>query len=302
MFFGKKTCPQCGAEMDKIDTHCPQCKHQILAIENGENPRDPKRFSRFEKYLQVSIFKQIAFFLIGFVFFQLLGIIIAFILQFAGVSMYGLKTPEEIKEFLTRVDIQFWMNMIMYILTFSVLALIAWKKGWKEIIRSFKKPSAIGIAFLGLFAMLAINFVYNLIVTIILKGIGIKPDVNANETSLRSMAEVNLPLFIIVIGFLGPFVEEMAYRVGMFSFLARIKRWIAYVVSGLVFGLIHFSWNFSSSTDVILELVNLPPYIGAGLIMAFVYEKGGFAASYMMHSMNNVYSIVFNFIQGKTQG
>lgn len=303
MFFGKKACPNCGKEMDQIDTHCPDCSHQVTAIENGENPRDPSRFSRFERYLQVSVFKQIAFFLAGFLGFNIIGFIVALVFQTVGVATYDLRTADQLKEYLSRADIQFWINMIMYLITFAMMALLTWKKGWKEIARSFKKPSAVGIAFLGLLTMLAINFVYSYIITLIFMGAGIElPGVNTNESTLRTIGGVNLPLFIVVIGILGPFIEELTYRAGLFSFLSRINRWIAYVVSGLVFGLIHFSWDFSSSEAIIRELINLPTYVGAGLIMAFVYEKGGFAASFMMHSMNNIYSIVYNFVQGNING
>ena len=282
--------------MDMIDTYCPCCNYHILDADKEENIRDVKRFYRFEHYLQVSFYKQIIFFLVGLLGMYILGFALSFIFQAVGISVYGIQTREELIEFLKRADIQFWINVIAYVALFIAMSLILWKKGWKEIVRSFKKPIAIGIGFAGFGACFVCNFIYGILTSVIFQMVGWETTVNANEATLRAMYDVNLPLFIVVIGFIGPFVEEMTYRCGLFSFFGRIKRWLAYLISALVFGLIHFTWDFSSAQAFVTELVNLPSYVGAGLIMAFVYEKGGFAASYTMHAANNVYSIVANLI------
>lgn len=292
-YFGTKKCGKCDGSVDMIATRCPHCHANLLTDENDKTGRDLRSFLRFDNFVQVSIYKQIAFFLTGFLGFQVLGILLSLLFQSIGIAALNLHTVEEIKEFSQRIDIRFWINIAAYLSIAVALALILWKRGWKEIFHSFKKGKSYMWAGIGFGIILTANFIYNLIVNIIFMATGFKaPEVNANEAALRSMLDVNLPVFFLIIGFIGPFVEEMAYRVGLFSFLSRTKRWIAYVVSGLVFGLIHYSWDFSSAEVIITELVNIPTYIGAGLVMAFVYEKGGFAGSYLTHVSNNVFSII----------
>ena len=299
-YFGKKRCSHCNAEIDAIETHCSHCGTDLLETNEGENNRDLKEFYRFEKILQVSYFKQIAFFLVGWAGLQIVGFIVSFCYQAYGTYGLGLNTVEQLKEYLTSADVRFAINIIMYLSIFVIMALLLWKKGWKEIGRSFKKPSAILIGLAGFIALLATNFIYNFFVSVIFNAAGFTPPgVNDNETTLRQLCDVNFPVSIIVLGLIGPFVEEITYRCGLFSFLSRTKRWIAYVVSGIVFGMIHFTWDFSSTEAIITELVNLPTYVGAGLMMAFVYEKGGFAASYTMHAFNNTFSILLNSLAGK---
>ena len=49
------------------------------------------------------------------------------------------------------------------------------------------------------------------------------------------------------------------------------------------------------------ELINLPPYVFAGLTFTFLFEKFGFGCGLFAHILNNVYSIfatlLLNFIE-----
>ena len=297
-YFGTKKCGQCDQKVDMIATRCPHCNANLLLEENNKSGRDLKGFYRFDTFVQVSFYRQLTFFIIGFLGFQIMGILLALLFQGIGVATLNLQTAEEIKAFNARTDIRFWVNMVAYLVIAAILAAVLWKKGWKEIFHSFKKPTSYMWAGIGFGIVLGANFIYNLIIMLIFTATGFKqPGVNANETNLQSMFSVNIPVFVIVISFVGPFVEELAYRVGLFSFLSRTKRWIAYVVSAVIFGLIHYSWDFSSTEVIITELVNLPSYIGAGLVMAFVYEKGGFAGCYLMHVSNNLFSVISTIIR-----
>ena len=69
---------------------------------------------------------------------------------------------------------------------------------------------------------------------------------------------------------LAPFAEEMTYRIGLFSALKRVNLILAFIVTALVFGLIHFDLSgviqgFNTGTEgsrkyAINELCNLPLY------------------------------------------
>ena len=58
------------------------------------------------------------------------------------------------------------------------------------------------------------------------------------------------------------------------------------IVSGLVFGLIHFNFFFKSMDEFLVEIVNLPSYIFAGLVFAYLYSR----------TENGIPSIAIHFI------
>ena len=85
-------------------------------------------------------------------------------------------------------------------------------------------------------------------------------------------------------------------RVGLFTLAKRFNHVLAYIVTALVFGLIHFNWAAFGAGDsalLINELLNLPDYVLAGLIMCALYDKCGFAASATAHIVNNCVSLGF---------
>ena len=112
--------------------------------------------------------------------------------------------------------------------------------------------------------------------------------VNNNETALRSFIVIYPVLSIIFLGFIGPFCEEMTYRVGLFGFLSK-RKWLAYLVSILVFSLMHFDFM---SKDIVTELINLPSYMISAALFAVAYDKFGLQTSLTAHIFNNLYAVI----------
>lgn len=295
-YFRNKSCPHCGQYIDAIMTRCPKCKENFLVDENGKKRADLREFYRFEHFLQLPLLRQILLPIIGYLGFRALGLIIGFIAMFVGQSAYGL-SGQSLTDWLNTGSTNFWITIPAYVCLIAFLLLDLWKDGIKELFRSFKNPWSYLYGVGGFIAIIVFNLIHNFIIGLIFASAGLpSPGVNANEAGLREMMYTNIPLFFIVICIIGPLCEELTYRAGIFSFFARTKRWVAYVVSGIIFGLIHFSWDFSSSEAVIRELCNLPTYIGAGLVFGFIYEKGGISASFTAHMLNNVTSTIISLV------
>ena len=70
---------------------------------------------------------------------------------------------------------------------------------------------------------------------------------------------------------------------------------LAYIVTSLVFGLIHFNF-FATGDALINELLNLPSYVISGFLLTLAYDKFGFACSSVAHIVNNLFSIVVSMI------
>ena len=113
---------------------------------------------------------------------------------------------------------------------------------------------------------------------------------NINESSLQTMRQVYPVASFMIFGLIGPICEEFTYRVGLFSFFKRINKWVAYVVTVVIFAFIHF--NFSTDPNVLLnEVLNLPFYMFAAFAFSFTYDKFGLAGSLTAHVANNFISL-----------
>ena len=67
--------------------------------------------------------------------------------------------------------------------------------------------------------------------------------------------------------------------------------WVAYIVTPLIFALIHFDFFAGSAEGYINELLNLPSYIIAGVTLTIIYDKFGLSTSIVAHCGNNLISI-----------
>ena len=195
------------------------------------------------------------------------------------------------------------INFVSYFILGIAMSFILWKD-WKKIFNSFKgwRTYVFGLAGLGAI------FVFSNFWSIIIQLLQIDVSDNINQSSAVNLVVTYPLLSIIVIGVIGPLCEELAYRAGLFSFLKRINSIFAYVISALIFALIHFDFNSiivgieTSNWGILInELINLPPYIFAGLTFTFLFEKFGFGCGLFAHILNNVYSIfatlLLNFIE-----
>ena len=111
---------------------------------------------------------------------------------------------------------------------------------------------------------------------------------NANEDIAEQMIKQYPVICFFILGFIGPICEELTYRFGLFGLLKKKNRILAYIVSALVFGIIHFDFT----GDLIVELLNLPTYIICGALFGLAYDLCGFEASLTAHITNNLYAVI----------
>ena len=118
---------------------------------------------------------------------------------------------------------------------------------------------------------------------------------NINQGAVEETIKASPLLAVLVTGLIAPFVEELTYRVGAFTFLKRINTVLAYVVVGALFGLIHIK-DYGSLN----EWLSYPSYLIAGLCLCFAYDKFGFGGSFLAHAMNNLLAVLsYLLVAGK---
>jgi len=189
------------------------------------------------------------------------------------------------------------VNFTRYSIIFTIMVGILFlTKTLLPIVKQFKKFRTflygVGMGFIVIF----VSIIYNNFIAMIMPDFGS----NENQNAVESVIKLYPLLSLIWIPFLGPIVEELGYRLGLFNFLNKYNRLLAYVVSALIFGLIHF--NLPSSGDVNywakvgVEVLNLPGYIISGLLFNYIYEKENLGTSIVAHVTNNLVSYIATII------
>jgi len=133
------------------------------------------------------------------------------------------------------------------------------------------------------FGMIVVPIIYSVIISLFRT-----PAVSENEAALRSFLVIYPFPSILVLGIVGPICEELTYRVGLFNLFKKWK-WLAYIISSLIFAFMHFGFD---SPDLVNEFINLPIYLFCGFSLAFAYDFFGFWGSVAAHTFNNLYSVI----------
>lgn len=273
MFNKNIRCTKCGKYYDTYLSACPRCLNKNTTDRIKNIPSN---------ILMIDTIKQVLLFLIGLIGLQFISSFWSTIYVNEVANKLSIEPIIILNNLNQYPIISFSVNkatyiMLLIILTFLLIPLyrllFQHLKKWRNYLK--------GIAF-GLI-LIVLNFAISFIISNLNYG------VNDNQNSLIDIIKVNPTSALVVLGIVGPICEELTYRLGLFSFLYRTeKRWVPYFFSTLIFALIHF--NFASN-DVVSELINLPSYIMAGIVLNISYEKGGLPSSIVAHIMNNVSSI-----------
>lgn len=268
MLFDKLKCKKCGQEYDSMLDECPTCEE--------ENAQLNESLKGHVTWLPP--FYELALFLIGSVGLIIFGLMSNFIFKFA-----------------INYDITYAMLVNYTTYAFILLAFICVLLPFiKNIANSFKRlwtiPVGIGLGI----GLIFVSMGYNIIVRLIFKG----TTSNDNQQSIELIYNNYLFPSLILFGLVGPLCEEITYRLGLFTLLKRVNKVLPYIITPIVFGLIHFN---VTSSNIINELINLPNYIIAGLYLCFVYNQFGFTASYLAHATNNFIPILLAAISKYVQ-
>lgn len=164
---------------------------------------------------------------------------------------------------------------------------------------NFKKKNNFKHAIIGWLMIIGANLISSLYLFVINMSVyGGKMNTSSNQSALTSISGFVIP-FVITVVFYGPICEELAYRVGLCSLLERWNGIAAVLLTGFIFGSIHFDYSSiltavkGDATQLISELYNIPTYIIAGWGLSLAYTKyGTYSSSFMGHFMNNLVAVI----------
>lgn len=193
----------------------------------------------------------------------------------------------------------FWISNLTYVFYYILITLIliflfrkSLKKEWLEFKKNWKQFIKIGFSFwLKGFLLMIIS---NLII------VSISGNIAGNEETNR-LVMTQMPLYaILVMGFFGPFIEEIAFRK---SFRPGFKNKYAFATfSALIFGGLHVISGFDSLTLTNIlnnwqQLLYIVPYGSLGFFFALAYyETDNIFTSFSIHSFHNLGTVLLLFL------
>ena len=97
---------------------------------------------------------------------------------------------------------------------------------------------------------------------------------NLNDTTISAQIQDAPRVTLLIVIFLAPFVEEVLFRGLVFGNLKSKSRAVAYLLSCLLFALLHV-WQFAVVKQDITYFLLMVQYLVPGLVLAWAYEHSG---------------------------
>lgn len=97
---------------------------------------------------------------------------------------------------------------------------------------------------------------------------------NLNDTALINDLSAAPPLTVLALVFFIPVIEELLFRGLVFGWLREHSRTVAYVISCLLFAVLH-AWQFTQFHVDLYQLLLLVQYSIPGFILTWAYDRSG---------------------------
>lgn len=193
---------------------------------------------------------------------------------------------------------QFLLNVVGYGLIFALALAFSAKAFWRSV-KAFRhlwwlKLLLIPAAWIGTLILTAL----------IVLSMGAEPETSANQLAIEGMLQyVPFLAAVLVMGLLGPYVEEYFFRHLLIGKLSRfINIWICGVISVITFPLLHFipalvTMLVSPGAATDLTVISVVPYLVMGSIFTLAYILTGRSLVYawLLHAFNNVMALVMAY-------
>ena len=155
----------------------------------------------------------------------------------------------------------------------------------QHLVRSFRN-----IRFWDLVQALILGFVLyyagNRLLDLLLSLLNLHPT-SYNDEAVNSLVQANRWIMIICTIVIAPVVEEMLVRGLVFGTIRKKNRILAYVVSLLLFSLMHV-WSYIPTEGLLPVLTTALFYFPGSVALAWTYEKGrNIWASIFLHAAIN---------------
>lgn len=178
-------------------------------------------------------------------------------------------------------------NAAYYYILFALTLIVFW--GWLgRTTRAFldRAGTVLAAAGLGLVAFYGLNELSWRVLRLV-----IGEQTNLNDAAISARLDAAPRSTILIVVLLAPVVEEALFRGYVFGNLREYSRTAAYLVSSLLFALLHV-WQFAAAGWNLWYLLVGVQYLVPGLVMAWTYERAGSLwGSILLHGAVNALAV-----------
>ena len=257
-------------------TKPPRGKHHP----NDPTASDPGKFHWGDA---LGLFVYIAGFLLG-------GMMLLFaipgVTEF-GADMYGYD-PMSFDEVLSAEQMPGWFLMYSNVVLYGIAGIVLIAVSWRPFLASFRWFRTWWWVKVLLLPVIWLATIAVTVAALMLTGQD--ADISANQEAVQEAAgESSLLVSILILGLVGPFVEEYIFRHILIGKLSRrVPLWITVPISIVAFTLLHFI------SDPNMSFASVVPYLSMAITFTVVYlvSKKSFAYAWLSHAFNNVVSVI----------
>lgn len=227
--------------------------------------------------------------------FVLGGLLLVFAIP--GVTEFGARAfghdPMTFDQVLSAPEMPPWFLMYSNVVLYGLVGIILLAVSWRPFVQSFRWFATWWWVKL---LLLPVIWLTTLMLTMVMLLVsGQEPDVSANQEAVQAAAaESSLLMSILILGLVGPFVEEYIFRHILIGKLGRwIPTWVTVPVSIIAFTMLHFIADPNTSIASVL------PYMSMAIAFTAVYllSKKSFAYAWLSHAFNNVMAVLMMELQ-----
>lgn len=259
--FAKKCCEICKTEYDAYASSCPECGKKN-SRKDGVLPFAEDRI--------LGPYRELLCFIVGWALFQYLGFVVSLIFQAFGMKPIG-------ASFISAVN--YTVYGVLFVFLLSIIA----PKIPSLFSRFLTKDTLRGLFVFA--AVVAFDTIWGSLI------IRIGATTNKNQSAVNDIVSYSPLLSLLFVGIVGPICEEITYRLGLFTFLKRINKVLAFIAVTIFFGAIHLHDITSLN-----EWLSLPSYIFAGFAFTYAYDKWGPGASIIAHVSTNSLAVLVSLL------
>lgn len=182
-------------------------------------------------------------------------------------------------------------NAIYYYVVFALVVIVFWGYLGRTTRAFLDRPGGVlAPAGLGLVAFYGLNEICGRLLSLVMAG-----QANLNDAAIAGRVADAPRTTILILVVLAPVVEETLFRGYVFGSLRELSRWAAYLVSCLLFALLHV-WQFAAASRDPSYLLLMVQYLVPGAVMAWTYERSGSLwGSVILHGAVNALAVASLF-------
>jgi uncharacterized protein len=138
-------------------------------------------------------------------------------------------------------------------------------------------------------AVLPVAYLSGLIWEQLINSLGMPSELQESvEIFIRLKSHSMFVIFLVTATIIAPVTEELVFRAGLFRYLrTRSPRWVALLVPGLFFALLHVNWDTKNG------LGSFAPLTALAVVFSLAYERTGrIGVTMIAHGLFNLNSIL----------